>query len=105
MVARQKSRRVAGKPLEDTDTSRNLKALESVKGKRQMQKDEPVKIGPPVGVEKQKEWQVVGNYPPCHLQKECLVWPDLMSKRKSWLCKNQALKIEHLCSLMKKQRS
>ena len=33
MVARQRSRRVAGKPLEDTDTSKIPKALESVKGK------------------------------------------------------------------------
>ena len=55
MVARQRSRRVAGKPPEDTDTRKILKALEGVKGKRQMQKDESVKVGPPVGAERQKE--------------------------------------------------
>ena len=63
MAARQKSRRVAGKPPEDKDTSKILRALEGVKEKRQMQKDEPVKVGPPVGVEKQKEQQVVRELP------------------------------------------
>ena len=63
MVARQRSRRVAGKPPEDTDTRKILKALEGVKGKRQMQKDESVKVGPPVGAERQKEWQVVRELP------------------------------------------
>lgn len=63
MAARQKSRRVAGKPPEDRDTSKILRALEGVKEKRQMQKDGPVKVGPPVGVEKQKEQQVVRELP------------------------------------------
>ena len=72
MVARPKSRRVAGKPPKDTDTSKILKALESVKGKQHMQTNESVKIGPPVGAEKQKEQQVVRelpyvDVPPCHL--------------------------------------
>jgi hypothetical protein len=28
-----------------------------------MQKNEPVKVGPPIGAEKQREWQVVGELP------------------------------------------
>ena len=38
MVARERSRRVAGKPPEDADTSKILKALEGVKGKDKCKK-------------------------------------------------------------------
>ena len=63
MAARQKSRRVAGKPPEDQDTSKIRKALESVNRNRQVRDDAPIKIGPPVGVQKQKEKHIVGDLP------------------------------------------
>ena len=67
MAARQ-SRRVAGKPPEDQDTSKITKALEGVNRKRQVRDDVPLKIGPPVGVAKQKEKPIVGELPYMEVQ-------------------------------------
>jgi len=63
MAARQKSRRVAGKPPEDQDTSKIIKALEGVNRNRQTRDDAPIKIGPPVGAQKEKEKRIVGDLP------------------------------------------
>ena len=62
MVARPKSWRVAGKPPEDRH-QQNIKSFRECKGKQYMQTNESVKIGPPMGAEKQKEQQVVRELP------------------------------------------
>ena len=49
IAATRKNSRVTGKPHEDTNASKITKALENVKRSKQTQRDELIKVGPPVG--------------------------------------------------------
>lgn len=63
MAAARSSKRISGKPPENENPSKITRVLEKVKMNKKTNRDEPLRVGPPVGVAKSRTEKITGELP------------------------------------------